>query len=244
MMLDKVKYYNMLTDYDLLKKNGVSEKSIAFFRMNNLAKYYTTTSLYFKLLSMRGAQLIDDKKFDFIVEYAFRFILTYQTISSRESKYTIAVFSDIQNEIYNISKTLESSIIADDHLVEGIKYIINKRIYDNAISDDNLRSSIHNTMTYNKNRNVVKLLLTYLLELNDNNEADYLKINAILSLGSGIQVDHIAPQSPNAADDGFKYYKDDDFMILKPGQDFIDNFDIERLPLEQNISSKKDVKEN
>lgn len=234
-MLDKVKYYNMLSDYDLLKKNGISEKSIAFFRMNNIAKYNHTNSLYFKLLSLRGERL-DDEKFDFIVEYAFRFILTFQTISSRESKQTINVFSDVQNEIYNISKTQSSTNIVDDHVLDSIKYIFNKRIFDNGISNEGLASSIHNTMTYNKNRNVVKLLLTYLLELNANNVPDYLKINAVLSLGSDIHVDHIAPQSPRASDNGFKYYQDDDFMILKSGQDFTDNSSVERMPVEDFLS--------
>ena len=235
-MLDQVKFYNMLTDYNLLKNNGVSEKSVAFFRMNNLAKYSTTNSLYFKLLSLRGAQRLDDKRFDFIVEYAFRFILTYQTISSRESKHAINVFSDIQNEIYNIAKTQSSTDIVDDHLVNSIKYIINKRIYDNAINNESLKSSIHNTMTFKKNKNVVKLLLAYLLELNEENAADYLKINAILSLGDGIHVDHTAPQSPKSTDDGFKYYQDGDFMILKPGQDFTENPNIERMPVEDFLS--------
>ncbi len=234
-MLDKVKFYNMLTDYDLLKRSGVSEKSIAFFRMNNIAKYNHTNSLYFKLLSMRGERL-DDERFDLIVEYAFKFILTFQTISSRESKQTINVFSDIQNEIYNISKTQSSDNVIDDHLVESIKYIINKRIFDNAISDQNLRNSIHNTMTYNKNRNVVKLLLTYLLELNSQNEVDYMKVNAVLSLGSGIHVDHISPQAPKSSEDGFKYYQDDEFMILKPGQDFTENTSVERMPVEDFLN--------
>ena len=84
-MLKQVKYYNMLSDFSLLKSAGVSEQSISVFRMNALAKYNHTEPLFFKLLSLRNTG-ITEEKFDTLVEYAFRFILTFQTISSRESK--------------------------------------------------------------------------------------------------------------------------------------------------------------
>lgn len=230
-MCDSVKYYNMLTDFELLKKNGVSDKSITFFRMNNLIKYEHTKALFFKLLSLRGDRL-DDDKFDYIVEYASRFILTFQTVSSRESKQSSSVFSDIQNEIYEIAKTKNSIACIDDDLIKNIKYIINKKIYESTISDESIRTSIHNTMTFNKNKNAVKFLLAYLLEYESPNEiVDYSKINAILSLGPEIHVDHILPKAPKPSDNGYMYYQDDDFMILKQGQDFVVNPTRERIPI-------------
>ncbi len=236
-MLKQVKYYQMLSDFSSLKSSGVSEKTVAYFRMNRLANYNHTDPLYFKLLSLRGSGITEDK-FDLIVEYAFRFILTFQTISSRESKQTMSVFSDVQNEIYSISPTINTKVIVDDHAVENIKYIYNKVMYDNSISDASLRTSIRNTMTYNKNRNVVKLLLIYLLEFDlVKNRADYLKINAILSLGGNIQVDHILPQKPNMGNPNFKYYPESDFMMLKPGQDFTEDPSIERVPFQDFLNS-------
>ncbi len=223
-MVKKVKYYIMLSDSIALENAGVSQKSIAIFRMNRLAKYNHTEPLYFKLLSLRNSGL-DDDTFDFLVEYAFRFILTFQTISSRESKNTIKVFSDVQNEIYKSENI-------DKHTVDNIKHIFNKMIYDNAISNENLRDSIRNTMTYRKNKDVVKFLLAYLLEMNAEMKVDYLKVNAILKLGQDIHVDHILPQSPNEKDKNFKYYVLDDFVILKPGQDFTPDSSQERIPKE------------
>lgn len=235
-MLKQVKYYNMLSNPVLLKSAGVSEQSISVFRMNALAKYNHTEPLFFKLLSLRGDG-ITDEKFDALVEYAFRFILTFQTISSRESKQTISVFSDVQNEIYNIAPTKESAAIVDDHAIENIKYVFNKKIYENTISDDGLRHSIHNTMTYKKNKNVVKLLLAYLLELGDDKKIDYLKLNTILGLGGNIHVDHILPQAPSPNDANFKYYQEGDFMILKEGQDFVEDSQKERMNQEDFLEA-------
>lgn len=229
-MLKQVKYYNMLSDFGLLKNAGVSEKSIAFFRMNQLAKYNHTEPLYFKLLSLRGNG-INDEKFDEIIEYAFRFILTFQTISSRESKQTISVFSTVQEELYSIFQTRGTMAEVDEHAIENIKYAFNKMIYDNSITNKNLKVSIHNSMTYKKNKNAVKLLLAYLLEYNsDENKEDYLKLNAVLGLGGDIHVDHILPQNPNE-NSSFMYYPVETLMMLKPGQDFTDNPEQEKMPV-------------
>ena len=230
-MLKRVKYYRMLLDPIELENEGVSQKSLAFFRMNKLAKYNHTEPLYFKLLSLRECGL-SDEIFDYLVEYAFRFILTFQTISSRESKNTIKVFSDVQNEIYKSERVNEEDGCIDEHTVDNIKYIFNKMIYDNAISNDSLRDGIRNSMTFRKNKDGVKLLLTYLLELNNEFKVDYLKVNAILKLGKDIHVDHILPQNPNEKDDNFKYYPLDDFMMLKPGQDFTPDSTQERMPID------------
>jgi len=235
-MLKQVRYYNMLSDFNALEKAGVSDKSIAILRMNNIAKYNHTEPLFFKLLSMRG-QRISEEYFDTIIDYAFRFILTFQTISSRESKRTIAIFSDVQNEIYSISQSKDDNSSIDEHTVENIKYIFDKVIYENDIKNSILRNSIRNTMSYKKNKNVVKFILAYLLETDSTGKVDYLKLNSILKLGNNIHVDHILPQNPQRDNDDFKYYKDDDFIILKKGQDFTEDKTQERVPLDDFLDN-------
>ena len=213
-MLKQVKYYAMLHDTDKLSSSGISEKALAVFSMNRLAKYNHTEPLFFKLLSLRGERL-SDADFDDIIEYAFRFILTFQTISSRESKTTIGVFSDVQYEIYKVASTCNSLDAIDNHTKDNIMYIFNKTIYESAISNISLNSSIRSSMTYRKNKDVVKLLLFYLLQTNEEG-VDYLKLNAMLKVGSSIHVDHILPQTPDEKDDNWKYYEADDYMVLKP----------------------------
>ena len=227
-MLKQVKYYGMLSNFTALSEIGVSQKAVAIFRMNKLAKYNHTEPLFFKLLSMRGMRL-SDADFDDIIEYAFRFILTFQTISSRESKTTIGVFSDVQYEIYKISNTISDNSVVDNHTKENIFYIFNKTIHDSAINNLSLNNSIRGAMTYRKNRDVVKLLLFYLMNSNEN-EVDYLKLNAVLKLSKDIQVDHILPQTPDEND--FMYYVSGDLMILKPGHDFPVGKDTEKMPVE------------
>ena len=227
-MLKQVKYYAMLHDTDKLSSSGISEKALAVFSMNRLAKYNHTEPLFFKLLSLRGERL-SDADFDDIIEYAFRFILTFQTISSRESKTTIGVFSDVQYEIYKVASTCNSLDAIDNHTKDNIMYIFNKTIYESAISNISLNSSIRSSMTYRKNKDVVKLLLFYLLQTNEEG-VDYLKLNAMLKVGSSIHVDHILPQTPDEKDDNFKYYEADDYMVLKPGHDFPVDKNLEKMP--------------
>jgi len=230
-MLANVKYYNMLTDTKLLENEGISSKTIVVFTMNRIAKYNHTEPLYFKLLSLRNHGL-DNERFEKIVDYAFRFILTFQTISSRESKQTIRIFSDVQNEIYKLFETYYQDAVIDDDLVENILFIFNKTISDNAISNDNLRDSIRNTMTYKKNKEVVKILLSYMESFDNEGDVNYLILNAILNVGKNMHIDHILPQTPDSKDGSYKYYVVDDIVVLKDGQDFTADPKQERIPKE------------
>jgi len=230
-MLANVKYYNMLTDTKLLENEGISSKTIVVFTMNRIAKYNHTEPLYFKLLSLRNHGL-DNERFEKIVDYAFRFILTFQTISSRESKQTIRIFSDVQNEIYKLFETYYQDAVIDDDLVENILFIFNKTISDNAISNDNLRDSIRNTITYKKNKEVVKILLSYMESFDNEGDVNYLILNAILNVGKNMHIDHILPQTPDSKDGSYKYYVVDDIVVLKDGQDFTADPKQERIPKE------------
>lgn len=224
-MLDNVKYYNMLSDTTLLEKEGLSKRSLVYFMMNNVMEYIHTKALYFKLLCLREKNNLSKETFEKLIEQAFRFILTYQSICSRESKQTLGVFVDVQNEIYNDISHYDDKVDLSQKDFKSIVYILNKRISENAINDETIRNSIKNSITYRRNKKVVKVLLSFLEYMDDAGRVDYNKLYWILKLGKDIHIDHILPLSPAEHDDNFKYYILDNSIVLKEGQDFMLNGD-------------------
>lgn len=222
-MLDNVKYYNMLSNVNMLESAGISKKAIVFFMMNNIAEYNHTKAFYFKLLSMKDKNKMSDEVFEKLVEYAFKFILTFQSVSSRESKQTLGAFVDVQNEIYKEINSFDDKKDLSDKSFDNIIYIFNKRIVDNSINDETLRNNIKNAVTYRRNKKVVKVILSYLEYQAPDGKVDYSKLFWLLKVGKDIHIDHILPLSPNKNDSNFKYYVEDDSVVLKEGQDFILN---------------------
>lgn len=221
-LLDNVTYYRMLSDFSLLESNHLSNKAVAVLAMNNAADYNHTKALYFKLLNLRDKNNLSLEEFERLVEYAFRFILTFQSISSRESKQTLNAFVAVQNEIYKEIPKCNSGIDLSDKRFDSIINIFNKRIHDDNINDETLRNGIKSAITYRRNKKVAKVLLSY-IEFFDSQKIDYSKLSLILKLGSKIHLDHILPQNPKTDDNNFKYYVHDNNVILKDGQDFINN---------------------
>lgn len=134
-MSKNVKYYKMISDINALESEGLSKKALSIFGMNNVADYNHTKALYFKLLDMRDNNQLSDQEFERILEYAFRFILTFQSICSRESKQTLSVFVDVQNEIYKELPKCDNEIDLSQKTFDSIINIFNKKISENAIND-------------------------------------------------------------------------------------------------------------
>lgn len=221
-MSKNVKYYKMISNINILETEGLSKKALSILGMNNVADYNHTKALYFKLLNMRDNNKLSDQEFEKLLEYAFRFILTFQSICSRESKQTLSVFVDVQNEIYKELPKCDNEIDLSQKSFDSIINIFNKKISENAINDESLRSGIRTTITYRRNKKVAKVLLSY-LEYCSGEAVDYTKLYWILKLGKDIHLDHILPQNPKPSDDNFKYYIADNSAILKEGQDFVEN---------------------
>lgn len=227
-MLKNVKYYNMLSDAILLESINISKKAVVFFMMNNIAEYQHTKALYFKLLLLKENNKISDEVFEKLVEYAFKFILTFQSVSSRESKQTASVFVEVQNEIYKEIKIFDDKKDLSDKKFDNIIQIFNKKIVDNSISDGTLRNNIRNAITYRKNKKVAKVILSYLEYQAVDGKVDFVKLYWLLKMGKDIHVDHILPLSPKE-DADFKYYLQDDSIIVKEGHDFKINSDSNRI---------------
>lgn len=222
-MLDNVKYYKALCKEEELSKLELSKKIIAYFMMNNIMEYNHTKALFFKLLIMHEKNKLSAEVFEKIVKNAFGFILTFQSICSRESKQTIGVFIDVQNKIYKKVSCYDSKVDLSLEKFEDIINVFNKKIFDSSINNEIIKTNIRNSITYTKNKKAVKVLLSYLEYMDDRGKVDYNKLYWILKLGKDIHIDHILPLNPDKNDNNFKYYVDDNKVILKEGQDFKEN---------------------
>lgn len=223
-MIDNLPYYQMLTDISMLEKINISKKTIVFFMMNNMAEYLYDKALFFKLLILHEKNHLSNETIDRIVEYTFKFILTFQSICARESKATLTVFVDVQNEIYKLTDNYEDRKDISSCTLDSVIVIFNKYITGAAINNASLRNGIKGTLSFTKNKKVVRVLLSYLEYLDNSTPVpmvDYTKLYWLLQAKGDIHVDHILPQKPDKDDENFKYYVSDDTVFLKEGQDFI-----------------------
>lgn len=221
-MLQNVQYYKALKDIPTLESFTNSKKVISYFIMNNIGQYKHTKALFYKLLLLKKYNNLSTEQIEQLIEYAFKFILTFQSISSRESKVTIGVFSAVQNQLYEHTNGYNDNSDLSHNDFSDVISVFNKAIIDNSINNHGLQDDIKSSVNFKSNKNVARILL-YLLEFTDSNGVtDYLKLSHVLRLGKDIHIDHILPQSPNKNDENFKYYLQDNSIILKEGQDFTD----------------------
>ena len=213
-------YYRVLHDKTLSKEilEKISKKILVFYEMNRIMEYSHTKALYFKLLTLYKEKKISEEKFFNIVEDAFKFILTYQSIGSRESKRTIGVFADVQNKIYNF---LNEDDFQKNIGIE-IKKIFYREINKQLIDNESLSKSIKASATYHKYPKVIKIILAY-LETYGEKGIDYDKFYTLLNSIESLQLDHILPQNPKKDNDNFSYYIENDNVIFKKFQDFNEN---------------------
>jgi len=209
-----VKFYKMLSNITELENiSNISKKVCSYFMMNELSAYQHTRAIYFRLLVMYVNKEIDIKTFERIVEFAFKFIVTFQSVSSRESKNTIKTFILAQSEIYG-KDTIDAK------LGNKIMAVFTRAIKDNAITTDSLRASIKNSLAYDTNKKVLKVILSYLEAIDKQGHMQYDKLLSLLQADNSLQLDHIMPQDPNKNDNNFYYYVDEDKAYLKSGHDF------------------------
>ncbi len=214
--------YEKVLSKDILEK--ISKKILVFFEMNRIMEYSHTKALYFKLLTLYKENKISEEIFLNIAAEAFKFILTYQSIGSRESKRTIGIFVDVQNKIYNF---LNKNDFQKNIEIE-IKNVFYREIKKQIIDNESLSKSIVASATYHKYPKVIKILLAY-LEAYGEKGLDYDKFYTLLNSIENLQLDHILPQNPKKDDNNFSYYIENEKVEFKEFQDF--NEKIKNLPL-------------
>ena len=218
---NNVDYYKMLSSSSLLENYVHSKKLSVFFFMNSIMDYKHTRALLFKLLLLKKNNGLSTSLFENLVEKTFKFIFTFQSISSRESKQTLTTFSEVQSIVYKLIGTYDSTTILSQESLSAIIPIYDKKIRDNAITTTFLKERI-SAVKYGK-KPVVRILLSYLEAICDDGSIDYSKLYSILKLTADedLHIDHIIPQNPKKDSSDYSFYIDDELAVLKEGQDFI-----------------------
>lgn len=217
---NNVEYYKMLSNVSLLEEFTKSKKLLSIFMMNNIMDYKHTRALFFKLLQLKKNNNLPIDMFEKIAEKTFKFIFTFQSISSRESKQTLTTFVEVQSILYRQLKLYNNTDTIDVNELSRIIHIYNKKICENVITTVFLRERL-SLIKYGK-KPLVRILLSYLESLLDDGRVDYGKMYSLLKLTADgdLHIDHIIPQNPKKDSKEYYFYITDEQAILKEGQDF------------------------
>lgn len=215
-MHDKVDFYNMLSStekaYDLVK-NG---KFRFYYKIFTEISYKHPKALFLRTLVEYQNGNIDRNDVVEIVSETISFMMKFLTISNRDSKDAITVFSTIMNDIYLENKVSKDSIIR----------VIASELDKQGINSDKLKADLKTLDAYEQNKKItISLLSLYDSTSKDskgNIRISYDQAYTLLnSFSSAFSLDHLLVQTPDRNSRDFKYYKNSsDTLVLKEGSDF------------------------
>lgn len=215
-MHDKVDFYNMLSStekaYDLVK-NG---KFRFYYKIFTEISYKHPKALFLRTLVEYQNGNIDRNDVVEIVSETISFMMKFLTISNRDSKDAITVFSTIMNDIYLENKVSKDSIIR----------VIAAELDKQGINSDKLKADLKALDAYEQNKKItISLLSLYDSTSKDskgNIRISYDQAYTFLnSFSSAFSLDHLLVQTPDRNSREFKYYKNSsDTLVLKEGSDF------------------------
>jgi len=217
-MYEKVEFYNMLSSteaaYDFVR-NGMFR---FYYKIFTEVSYKHPKALFFRTLIEFKNGNIDKKDVVEIVSQTISFMIKFLSISNRDSKNAINVFSTIMNEIYITNKVSKESIMK----------IIASEIAKQGITSERLKSDLKIIDAYEQNKKItISLLALYdsiSKDSNGNIKISYDQAYTLLnSFSSAFSLDHLLVQTPDKESNEFKYYKDEhENLVLKDGNDFPD----------------------
>ena len=151
-----------------------------------------------------------------IVSETTSFMMKFLTISSRDSKDAITLFSSIMNDIYTTNK------VSKDLIINTIAAELVKQ----GVTADKLKSDLASLDAYEQNKKLTISLLA-LYDSTSKDEFGKTKISydqaytLLNSFSSALSLDHLLVQTPERDSNEFKYYRDEsDSLVLKDGHDF------------------------
>jgi hypothetical protein CLOSPO_02893 len=214
-MYKNVKYYNMLGSVDKANELVKNNEFRFYYTIFNQINYKHPKPLFLRCIEEYASGKMSKTDLVCVIRETVKFMFEFLTISDRDSKDAITMFSSIMNDIYirgNVDKDVVVNVIANE--------MISK-----AVTTDRIKSDLANMDAYDQNKKIAVALLS-LYESTSTDEDGKVKISydkaytLLNDYGQTFSLDHLLVQSP-AQDSDFKYYRDDnDKLVLKDGHDF------------------------
>lgn len=211
----KVKYYNMLGSVEEACKLVNNTEFRFFYSIFISINYKHPKPLFMRCFEEFDAGKLSKNDLVSIIRETVKFMFEFLSISDRDSKDAITMFSSIMNDVYNrfgISKNIVVNTIASE--------MISK-----AVTSSRIKSDLEMMDAYEQNKKIGVALLALYESTNIDEKGvariSYDKAYTLLhDYGQTFSLDHLLVQTPEV-DSEYKYYRDDNGrLVLKDGHDF------------------------
>lgn len=211
----KVKYYNMLGSVEEAYKLVNNNEFRFFYSIFISINYKHPKPLFMRCFEEFDTGKLSKSNLICIIRETVKFMFEFLSISDRDSKDAITMFSSIMNDVYNrfgVSKDIVINTIASE--------MISK-----AVTASRIKSDLETMDAYDQNKKIgVALLALYestSIDERGNVRISYDKAYTLLhDYGQTFSLDHLLVQTPEVNSE-YKYYRDDDGrLVLKEGHDF------------------------
>lgn len=214
-LYEKVDIYNMLHSAELANRLVKNSKFRFYYKIFTEVSYKHPNALFLRLLVELKENKLQKKDVVDIVKETVGFMFKFLTISGKDSKDVITMFSAIMKDIYDNKRVIKENII-NTLAAEYIK---------TSITTERLKNDLFSMDAYEQNKKLTIALLA-LYESCDRDDSGKIKISydqaytLLDSFSDSFSLDHLLVQTPDE-NSSFKYYKqNDDLLALKPGHDF------------------------
>lgn len=215
-MYDKVDIYSMLHSAELANSLVKNSKFRFYYKIFTEVSYKHPNALFLRMLVELKENRLQKEDVVEIVKETVGFMFKFLTISGKDSKDVITMFSTIMKDIYDNKKIIKDNIIN----TLAAEYV------NKSITVERLKNDLNSMDAYEQNKKLTVALLA-LYEASDRDVSGKMKISydqaytLLDSFSDSFSLDHLLVQTPDKDSPSFKYYKqDDDSLALKDGHDF------------------------
>lgn len=215
----KVEAYNMLHSAEKANELVNNNKFRFYYKIFTEVAYKHPNALFLRMLIEYKEGLLSKDDVAEIVKETVGFMVKFLTISGKDSKDVITMFSTIMRDIYENNRIIKKNVIN----------IIATEYINKSITTDSLKTALNSLDAYEQNRRLTIALLA-LIESSSKDKNGAIKTSfdqaytLLDSFSDSFSLDHLLVQTPDKNSKHFKYYKQDDgTLALKDGHDFPEN---------------------
>ena len=215
-MYNKVDMYNMLRSAEAANKIVKNSKFRFYYKIFTEVAYKHPYPLFLRMLIEFQENKLQKDDVVEIVKETVGFMFKFLTISGKDSKDVITMFSSIMKDIYDNNRIIKDNIINS----LATEYI------NKSITTERLKSDLSSIDSYGQNKKLTVALLSLYESCNKNSDGDinisfdqaYMLLN---SFSDSFSLDHLLVQNPDKESSCFMYYREyNDTLSLKQGHDF------------------------